>query len=39
MVDELRVHKQPFPETVWLIAASEPLLHAFEDACMFATQP
>jgi O-acetyl-ADP-ribose deacetylase (regulator of RNase III) len=32
MVDELRAHKQPYPATVYLVAATEAMVMAFEAA-------
>jgi O-acetyl-ADP-ribose deacetylase (regulator of RNase III) len=32
MVDELRAHRQPHPETVYLVASVDPIVSAFEQA-------
>jgi O-acetyl-ADP-ribose deacetylase (regulator of RNase III) len=32
MVDELRVHKYPFPQTIYLIAQTDELINAFAEA-------
>ncbi len=39
MIDELRVHKQPFPETVYLIAPKQDFVPHFEEALRLASQP
>lgn len=38
MVDEMRVHKQPFPQTVYWVAWRPEVAAAFEEALRFATQ-
>jgi O-acetyl-ADP-ribose deacetylase (regulator of RNase III) len=37
MVDELRVHKHPFPQTIYLIALTDELVTAFAEALRNAT--
>jgi O-acetyl-ADP-ribose deacetylase (regulator of RNase III) len=39
MVDELRVHRQPNPHTVWLMVTRHELIPAFEEALRLAVQP
>ena len=39
MVDELRAHKQPMPQTVYLIATNQDTVLAFEDALRLASLP
>jgi O-acetyl-ADP-ribose deacetylase (regulator of RNase III) len=38
MVDELRAHRQPRPNTIWLIDVDDVMLHAFEEALRNAQQ-
>jgi O-acetyl-ADP-ribose deacetylase (regulator of RNase III) len=39
MVDELRVHRQPVPQTIYLIATNHEMVFAFEEALRLASQP
>jgi O-acetyl-ADP-ribose deacetylase (regulator of RNase III) len=39
MVDELRAHRQPQPETVWLMASRPELIPPFGEALRLASQP
>jgi O-acetyl-ADP-ribose deacetylase (regulator of RNase III) len=38
MVDELRAHRQPRPNVIWLIDVDDVMLHAFEEALRNAQQ-
>jgi O-acetyl-ADP-ribose deacetylase (regulator of RNase III) len=39
MVDELRVHRQPQPQIIYLIATNSDMVLAFEEALRLASQP
>jgi O-acetyl-ADP-ribose deacetylase (regulator of RNase III) len=39
MVDELRAHKQPMPQTVYLMATSPEMVFYYEEALKLASQP
>jgi len=39
MVDELRAHKQPMPQTVYLIASGPEMVFYYEEALKLASQP
>jgi O-acetyl-ADP-ribose deacetylase len=39
MVDELRAHRQPLPQTVYLIAPKQDFVPHFEEALRLASQP
>jgi O-acetyl-ADP-ribose deacetylase (regulator of RNase III) len=39
IVDELRVHRQPTPQTVWLMATRPELVPPYEEALRMASQP
>jgi O-acetyl-ADP-ribose deacetylase (regulator of RNase III) len=39
MVDELRAHRQPQPEVVWLMVTRAELVPPFEEALRMASQP
>lgn len=39
IIDELRAHRGPTPQTVYLIANDEDMLRCFEEAARNATQP
>jgi O-acetyl-ADP-ribose deacetylase (regulator of RNase III) len=39
MVDELRAHRRPMPQTVYLIATNTETVRAFEEALRLASQP
>ena len=39
MVDELRAHRQPIPQTVWMMTSRQELVPSFEEALRLASQP
>ncbi len=39
IIDELRAHRHPNPQTIYLLANDEDMLRCFEDAARNATQP
>jgi O-acetyl-ADP-ribose deacetylase (regulator of RNase III) len=39
MVDELRAHKQPMPQTVYLMASGPEMVFYYEEALRLASQP
>jgi O-acetyl-ADP-ribose deacetylase len=39
MVDELRVHRQPMPQTVYMIALNQEMVFYYEEALRLASQP
>jgi O-acetyl-ADP-ribose deacetylase (regulator of RNase III) len=38
IVEEIRAHKRPFPETIYLVDTSADMVAAFEEALRYAQQ-